>query len=355
MYLLMADTDVGYLWNAETNGALVFGTGGAERARITPAGKFGIGTNLPAHQLEVVGPQSVTVGLSAGGAGFAELELVGQAGKNYITSDDTLSFDIGGTERATVATTGLDVTSGTLSQGGTAVSLSGHSHSAASTSAAGVVQLSDSVSTTSSVLAATPTAVKTAYDLAVAAAENVHRSFGFSSSAIETWPRGNAAPSASNWASTQRVQFAMFTPVKNLTVSEASLFVAGTTASGTTVARMGLYTWNESTETATLVAQTANDTTLFNTVSTLQTRSFDTTGGYPASYSLVAGTTYAFAAIWVGTSAPTVLGLSFAAVNAHQGIGGARVSGMRSSQSDLPSTASSLNNTATFRIWGRFS
>jgi hypothetical protein len=133
MYLLMADTDVGYLWNAETNGALVFGAGGAERARITSAGKFGIGTNAPAHQLEIVGPASVTVGLSAGGAGFAELELVGQAGKNYITSDDTLSFDIGGVERATVATTGLNVTSGTLSQGGTAVSLSGHSHSYAST------------------------------------------------------------------------------------------------------------------------------------------------------------------------------------------------------------------------------
>lgn len=40
---------------------------------------------------------------------------------------------------------------------------------AASTSAAGVVQLSDSTSTTSSVLAATPTAVKSAYDLASAA------------------------------------------------------------------------------------------------------------------------------------------------------------------------------------------
>jgi microcystin-dependent protein len=132
MYLLMADTDVGYLWNAETNGSLVFGTGGAERARITSAGKFGIGTNAPSHQLEVVGPASVTVGVSAGGAGFAELELVGQAGKNYITSDDTLSFDIGGAERVTVATTGLNVTSGTLSQGGTAVSLSGHSHSGAS-------------------------------------------------------------------------------------------------------------------------------------------------------------------------------------------------------------------------------
>jgi len=39
----------------------------------------------------------------------------------------------------------------------------------ASTSVAGVVQLSDSTSTTSSVLAATPTAVKSAYDLANAA------------------------------------------------------------------------------------------------------------------------------------------------------------------------------------------
>jgi hypothetical protein len=41
--------------------------------------------------------------------------------------------------------------------------------SAASTAAAGVVQLSDSTSTTSSVLASTPTATKTAYDLAAAA------------------------------------------------------------------------------------------------------------------------------------------------------------------------------------------
>lgn len=40
---------------------------------------------------------------------------------------------------------------------------------AASTSASGVVQLSDSTNTTSSVLAATPTAVKSAYDLAAAA------------------------------------------------------------------------------------------------------------------------------------------------------------------------------------------
>jgi hypothetical protein len=55
-----------------------------------------------------------------------------------------------------------------ITGGGTTGSV-GIAISAASTSASGAVQLSDSTSTTSSVLAATPTAVKAAYDLAAAA------------------------------------------------------------------------------------------------------------------------------------------------------------------------------------------
>ena len=53
---------------------------------------------------------------------------------------------------------------------GSATSLGGtYTNASASTSSAGIVQLSDSTSTTSSILAATPTAVKSAYDLAAAA------------------------------------------------------------------------------------------------------------------------------------------------------------------------------------------
>lgn len=60
--------------------------------------------------------------------------------------------------------TGITVTA-PITGGGTSGSV-GIAISAASTAASGAVQLSDSTSTTSSVLAATPTAVKAAYDLA---------------------------------------------------------------------------------------------------------------------------------------------------------------------------------------------
>jgi len=63
--------------------------------------------------------------------------------------------------------TGITATS-PLTGGGTSGAITVGIQSA-STSQAGAVQLSDSTSTTSSVLAATPTAVKAAYDLAAAA------------------------------------------------------------------------------------------------------------------------------------------------------------------------------------------
>jgi hypothetical protein len=68
--------------------------------------------------------------------------------------------------------TGVTATS-PLTGGGTSGAITVGIQSA-STSQAGAVQLSDSTSTTSSVLAATPTAVKAAYDLAAAAAPKLY-------------------------------------------------------------------------------------------------------------------------------------------------------------------------------------
>ena len=533
MYLLMADTNVGYLWNAETNGALVLGTGGAERARITPAGKFGIGTNAPSHQLEVVGPASVTIGASAGGSGFAEIELLGQAGKNYITSDDTLSFDIGGTERATIATTGLDVTSGTLSQGGTAVSLSGHSHggvtsvtgtanqvvasastgavtlslpqsiattstpqfkrlkltgedpfgsgtvegeiayrldeysrlvfniagieteilpfpeantankkgivtlsdqtnltssaiaatstavksaydlanaavpkstvttkgdvivasgnaavarlgvgtnnyvltadstatngikwaapsgggvfsvtgtapivssggttpdisvTAASTSAAGVVQLTDSVSSTSTTTAATANSAKTAYESSVSgiAAWNFAPSF-YSSNIIGNIPHYAAIANSSAVAGT--VKLMRIVPWKSITVSNIAIGTAAVSSSGLTLARFGIYT--RSSTTFTLVARTNSDTTIGNTSSTKYTRALSTTGGYPATYAMTAGSEYWVGFIFTGTTMPTVLSHTTLSTPSAGGAIFGFTTYQKTSETDLPTT-----------------
>jgi hypothetical protein len=222
----------------------------------------------------------------------------------------------------------------------------------ATTSSAGVVQLSDSTSTTSSVLAATPTAVKSSYDLAAAAvaANNLHLAFGYTATTIETYPR-NIGNLNSIVQTTGRAIHAMFTPVKDLTVGTASMWITAA-ATTSTAARMGLFTWDEASGTATLVARTANDTTIFGTAAVLQSRAFDTTDGYPSTYTLTAGSAYSFGFIWVGTGSLSVGSLSTSSNTALQGVS-PRVSGMRTSQTDL-TTGGSFSN-ATLRVWGRFS
>jgi hypothetical protein len=194
--------------------------------------------------------------------------------------------------------------------------------------------------------------VKSSYDLAAAAvaADNFHLAQGFTAATIETFARNASLPNSISWTSSGRVYFSMFTPVKNLTIGTAS-FYCTTTPTTTTTARMGLYTWSDATGTATLVARTANDATLFGTAAVVQSRAFDTTGGFPATYTLTAGSSYAFGMIFVGTGNPTVGALTIT----NTALSGLtpRTSAQRASQSDLV-TLGSLSDTA-LRIWGRFS
>ena len=229
----------------------------------------------------------------------------------------------------------------------------GASGTAATGGVYGVTTLTDSTSSTSTTTAATPASVKSSYDLAAAAvaADNFHLAMGFTTTTIETFSRNLTVVNSATWGASGRVLFAMFTPVKNLTIGTAS-FYCTTTPTTTTTARMGLYTWDNATGTATLVARTANDATLFGTAAVLQSRAFDTTGGYPATYTLTAGSAYAFGIIFVGTGTPTAGGVTISNT-AMQGLT-PRVSGLRSTQSDL-ATVGSLTDTNAIRIWGRFS
>lgn len=135
---------------------------------------------LDGEKLPIVGG-TITGNLEIGTAGSLSFE--GSTANTFETTiavvdptaDRTITLpDISGT----VITTGDSGTvTSTMLLDGTIVNadinasaaIAGSKIVAATTSVVGAVQLSDSTSTTSSVLAATPTAVKTAYDLAVAA------------------------------------------------------------------------------------------------------------------------------------------------------------------------------------------
>jgi hypothetical protein len=217
----------------------------------------------------------------------------------------------------------------------------------ATTSQQGIVQLSDSTSTTSSVLASTPTATKSAYDLANTANTTASAALsstlnlitrGQSDTTIDIPDRYIARDSNAGVAGT--IYFSFFTPTVNMTISQISMATSNIAQVGSTLTRFGLYTFDGTT--ATLVARTASDTTIFSSTSTVYTRSFSTTGGFPATYDLIAGTRYGFGYIIVGaTTMPQIAGIVTSSV---AGALSPRISGNRQTQTDLSSGVLALSN-----------
>jgi hypothetical protein len=104
-----------------------------------------------------------------------------------------------------------------------------------------------------------------------------------------------------------------FTPLVTRTITQVTVGTGNTAAAGLTLARLGLYTFDEST--ATLVAAVASDTTLFASANTAYTRSLSTGGGLPSSYTLTAGSRYGLALLAVGTTMPNIIGLNSSGFN----------------------------------------
>jgi hypothetical protein len=118
---------------------------------------------------------------------------------------------------------------------------------------------------------------------------------------VETAPRFFSS-AASTQSSGQGV-WSFFTPLKTITINRIA-FISGSAASGLTLARFALFTYDEST--ATMVARTDSDTTLFAAANTSYARALSTTGSYPASYTLQAGTRYGVAVLQVGTTVASI-------------------------------------------------
>jgi hypothetical protein len=168
------------------------------------------------------------------------------------------------------------------------------------------------------------------------------------STLVETVPRSQLAFSGLTLTSGQIV-FAFFTPLFSLTVSQITMATMSAAASGLTLARMGLFTFDEST--ATLVARCASDTTLFTSTRTIWTRALDSSsGGFPAAYTLQAGVRYGVGVICVGTTMPLLSGTTPAFETA---VLPPRLSSVRSGQSDLV-TVGSLGSSSSV-LYARFS
>jgi hypothetical protein len=164
--------------------------------------------------------------------------------------------------------------------------------------------------------------------------------FGMQATAIDTLPRLFAFSQPALTSGSMAMCF--FTPLVTRTISQITMHAGGTTAaSGLTLARMGLYTYDDAVTTGTLVAAIANDTTLFTATNTAYTRSLSTGGGLPSTYTLTAGLRYAFGVLCVGTTMPQIVGQAnssgFAMVLLPRG------SGQRTSQSDLPTSFTSVS------------
>jgi hypothetical protein len=174
----------------------------------------------------------------------------------------------------------------------------------------------------------------------VALVEQTLRSFNQSTTAIDVAPRydNRSATFASG-----TIYWTFFTPMINATITTLSVASAGTATSGATTIQMGLYSFDETT--ATRLAYTANDTTIFGTRNTVYTRALD------SAVNVVAGTRYGFAVLVVATTPGTgylAFGYPPAALNAL----GPIMRGYLESQTALPTTATPLTDTSN-GYWGR--
>jgi hypothetical protein len=137
-----------------------------------------------------------------------------------------------------------------------------------------------------------------------------------------------------------------FTPLVDTVVTNIITYctTGGTDTGGTATRRMGLFTVDRTNTQVTLVARTASDATLWNTTGATYSRALSTTGGYPATYTLTAGTTYAVGVIAYNTGgtfgAPTVVGNAGLStlINGLSPF----VAGIVATQTDLPTAAATL-------------
>jgi hypothetical protein len=181
-------------------------------------------------------------------------------------------------------------------------------------------------------------------------ANDVARMNGWADGTIE--PRARGLVQTTITVNPGTMHWVQFTPAADITVSQISMMTGTTAASGLTLARMGVYEVNSNGNSGTLLARTANDTTIFVGNNTLYTRSFDTAEGYPATITLTAGNRYALAHIITGSASGTRI--AYVSMNAQILSVTPANNNFLNGQTDLPATPTGLSS-LTVGVWGRLS
>lgn len=171
--------------------------------------------------------------------------------------------------------------------------------------------------------------------IGAAATSGLTSFFNSSATVVDTFPR-NIQNTAAQLTSGS-VLLVFFTPLVTRTITQVTVGSGNTAASGLTLARLGLYTFDESN--ASLVASVPNDTTLFAAANTAYTRSL------ASSYTLTAGSRYGLAVLAIGTTMPNIIGLSSSGFNL--ATLPPRTNGQIPSQTNLPATFVSGNLSVT--------
>lgn len=185
-------------------------------------------------------------------------------------------------------------------------------------------------------------------DMQAPVPDALRRHFHMADGAVDIYPRMFA--STTTTLTSGRVQLMFFTPTRNMTVTRFAASTASVAASGLTLARFGLYTWDGTT--ATLVARSANNTALFGSTFTTSEALFDTTGGYPASYTLQAGTRYIVGLVCVGTTMPALVSnVTGIAVSVQE----PRINARKNAQTDIPTSITTFDTGEASSIHVRLS
>lgn len=174
-------------------------------------------------------------------------------------------------------------------------------------------------------------------------------SIRISNTAVDVLPRDSNFSEIDLVSNT--IHLSMFVPATNITVSKITMSTGSHAGSTPSLAKMGLYEWNEEAHTATLVASTSSSSSLFTQADTLYTLPFSTEGNLPANYELLAGNSYAAAVIVHATNMPHLLCVnSTGPVNKLPPVNAGQVL----SQTTLASTLTNLSN-AESKFYARLS